>query len=157
MLDEPLLPSAFIRRIQFMLRPLRYPRYLPNPLEERTALTKTAREWLAQFVVLATEMREWLLSRVLNPASSTKMLTLPFLQATAEPISGWDFSHDSEDLPVTERLFDPETIERIIYLIEQLTEDAKQAFFQELALLAIDRLDLLLSLLRAEYTRLENL
>jgi hypothetical protein len=156
MADEALFPPEFERRVGFMLEPLRRPRPLPIEPEERQPLLEAARDWLERFRLLITETRQALLDRALNPLQTSRQDTA-LLNPTFEPIPGWDWQAEPEFFENEPSLFDSETIERVAYLVDQLMEDADQPFFRELALLQVDRLDLLISLLKVEQQRLTAL
>lgn len=153
MADDALFPADFERRAAFMLEPLRGFRPLPKTQPERIALIDAACDWLDRFLAFATETRHKLLNRALNPDLSPHS-EATLLHSTDEPIPGWDWQAEQENSDGP-NLFDPEIIERAAYLIEQMLGDAGQPFFRELALLEVDRLDLLSSLLQGEFSRLK--
>jgi hypothetical protein len=154
MAEQGLFSPDFLRRVSFMMEPLQGRRVLPDDPEERYLLLEAARDWLERFVKLVSQERERLLDRALNPALLPQDAEL--LHPTAAPIPGWDWQTEAQESEGP-GLFDPEIIERAGYLVEQLKEDAAQPFFRELALLQVDRLDLLLSLIQGERARLDKI
>lgn len=154
MTNESLFSPDFLRRVTFIIEPLQRPRILPDDPEERHLLLEAARYWLERLITLATEEREHLLARALDPALTPQNLAPR--HASGEPIPGWDW-HTPEGEGKGPPLLDQETIERAAYLVEQLHADAARPFFRELALLEVDRLDLLVSLIQSELARLASL
>ncbi len=147
-----LIPAEFRRRLEFMAGPFRKGLLRPALTEEQPAQLQTARDWLERFEKLAYQLREILLTRVLNPTLPAKNLDL--ILPSLDPIPGWDNPGDSYPELKGEVLFDPEIASRIIFVVEGLLEETGPDYFRELVLLQIDRLDLLASLLQTERANL---
>lgn len=154
---EALLSSNTRRQLLFMLEPMRGSGLLPLRPEEKARTLEAARDWLDRFLVLLGNTRETLLARVLNPGVTPAQAETSFLHPSGLPIPGWDWQSPEAAIlqsPV-ENLFDPENMERAGFLVGQLTKSAEEPFYQEMALLTVDRLDLLISIIRAERQRFE--
>ncbi len=149
-----LLSPDFVRRLNFMFEPLRHARFLPLVPDEREVLLEVARDWLGRFLNLLDEGRSELLGRTLAIPQFDAQDSIAQISASESPIPGWDWQASDNEDKNSPILFDPEFIERTAYLIEQLLAMAEQSFYREAALLAVDRLDLIASLVREELARL---
>lgn len=130
---------------------------------------------LNRFAQVLTSYRNELLGHALDPHSfSNTIIGLDEVGATlvgqvsGEAIAGWDFSatflvasetiNDTADKALSnssgsQLVFDPEFVERAAYLLNEMRLDSQQVL-EVMALLTVDRLDLLLTLTRTEASRL---
>ena len=155
----------------------------PQPAKARQQLG-LALYSLSQFVRAATQYRNQWLNQALDPSQTqyrrpedsiieagldqdSQALNLGAaeqLNLAGAPIAGWDFSPALDIDAATsvsakaatdegQPIFEPEFVERTAYLLEELSYNQPESSTTQ-ALLTVDRLDLLLTLARAEAKRL---